>query len=193
MRKIRLYNESIERKIARNGSLFERKLSRRIWRTGKWIDETSTTPKIKVNARSFVKAIYDWKIEISHRQKELSECKLKNVLEENYDSRIQSMYKIACFPWFCEGKSITIDLLLLLGHFADNYENWKRQLELLKTMYHLSGKYVRILFGMRLIVKEKSSKWLQSKPDYIIFWFKTFCSSYKLCNEKVILTDQIFI
>lgn len=56
----------------------------------------------------------------------------------------------------------------LLGSFdgsVGDYKIWEEQLKLLKTTYHLTDEYVKILIGMRL--KGNAAQWLHSRPEHI--------------------------
>jgi len=54
----------------------------------------------------------------------------------------------------------------LLSEFSgaeDTFDNWRKQLELVRVTYNLDDNHIRILIGMKL--KQKALKWFHAKPE----------------------------
>ncbi|KAI4476073.1 hypothetical protein M0804_013869 [Polistes exclamans] len=99
---------------------------------------------------------------------------------------------------------LVADLLNVFKGEMGEYENWERQLRMLRATYSLNDNQVRMLISMRL--KEKALEWFYSKSDYVTIPIEelladlrsTFCHRQnrivlrKIFEERVWRKDESF-
>ncbi|KAI4473620.1 hypothetical protein M0804_015261 [Polistes exclamans] len=99
---------------------------------------------------------------------------------------------------------LVADLLNVFKGEMGEYENWERQLRMLRATYNLNDNQVRMLISMRL--KEKTLEWFYSKLDYVTIPIEelladlrsTFCHWQnrivlrKIFEERVWRKDESF-
>ncbi|KAI4481937.1 hypothetical protein M0804_008956 [Polistes exclamans] len=99
---------------------------------------------------------------------------------------------------------LVADLLNVFKGEMGEYENWERQLRMLRATYSLNDNQVRMLISMRL--KEKALEWFHSKSDYVTIPIEelladlrsTFCHRKnrivlrKIFEERVWRKDESF-
>lgn len=117
---------------------------------------------------------YEREIEMYRREKELAERELQLARRElelvreqqlNSAERSQARRESAFHDVPRASIAAIADLLGRFDGSIGDYKIWEEQLKLLRTTYHLTDEYVKILIGMRL--KDKAAEWLHSKPEHI--------------------------
>lgn len=159
------------------------------WMTG--IPGTSETEAIRENlSESGAEAQtprYEREIEMYRREKELAERELSLVRRELELTREMQRLNMGERERTADREDISHEhpkpsikaIGDLLGPFdgSSDYEVWEKQLKLLKTTYHLTDEYAKILVGMRL--KGKAVEWLHFKSQHIGLPLETLLSEMR--------------
>lgn len=160
-----------------------------VWMTE--IPETEETGAIQENSSEAgaeaQTSQYEREIEMYRREKELAERELSLLRRELELTRGMQRLNIGERERTADREDITreyprpsiaaIGDLLSLFDGSGDYEIWEKQLRLLRTTYHLTDEYAKVLVGMRL--KGKAAEWLHSKSQHIGLPLETLLSEMR--------------
>lgn len=165
--------------------------------SGAWMAEISETSETSVTqenlseicaeAQTFRAEHYEREIEMYRREKELAERELSLLRRElelarglqqlNIGERERTVDRENISREYPRPSIKAIGDLLGLFDGSGDYEVWEKQLRLLKTTYHLTDEYAKVLVGMRL--KGKAAEWLHSKSQHIGLPLETLLSEMR--------------
>lgn len=160
-----------------------------VWMTG--IPETEETGAIQENpseaGAEAQTSHYEREIKMYRIEKELAErelCLLRRELELargiqrlSTGEREQTVDREDTTRGYPRPSIAALGDLLSLFDGSGDYEIWEKQLKLLKTTYHLTDEYAKVLLAMRL--KGKAAEWLHSKSQHIGLPLETLLSEMR--------------